>query len=93
MFDLTMPGMVGLYMGAWGFSNALSRLTDPSRRRRARCGDAGDRPRTEWISRRVWHRSADALHRRFMLYRIDVNAFKKQIEEPSYVEKVALAAE
>jgi hypothetical protein len=28
-----------------------------------------------------------------MLYRIDVNAFKKQIEEPSFVEKVAMAAE
>src|SRR5512141_1823428 len=27
MFDLTVPGMVGLYVGAWGFSNALSRLT------------------------------------------------------------------
>src|SRR5512139_1473637 len=26
MFDLTVPGMVGLYIGAWGFSNALSRL-------------------------------------------------------------------
>jgi len=29
----------------------------------------------------------------FMLYRIDVNAFKKQVGEPSYVEKVTLAAE
>ncbi len=27
MFDLTVPGMVGLYIGAWGFSDALSRLT------------------------------------------------------------------
>jgi hypothetical protein len=29
----------------------------------------------------------------FMLYRIDINAFKKQVKEPSYVEKVALVAE
>jgi BCD family chlorophyll transporter-like MFS transporter len=29
----------------------------------------------------------------FMLYRIDVNAFQKKIHEPSYAEKVALAAE
>jgi len=28
-----------------------------------------------------------------MLYRIDVNAFKMQMEEPSFVEKVAIAAE
>lgn len=27
MFDLTMPGQAGLFVGAWGFSNALSRLT------------------------------------------------------------------
>lgn len=27
MFDLTVPGNVGLFIGAWGFSNALSRLT------------------------------------------------------------------
>jgi len=27
MFDLTLPGQVGLFIGAWGFSNALSRLT------------------------------------------------------------------
>ena len=26
MFDLTVPGKVGLYIGAWGFSNGLSRL-------------------------------------------------------------------
>jgi hypothetical protein len=28
-----------------------------------------------------------------MLYRIDVNAFQKQVHEPGYLEKVALAAE
>jgi hypothetical protein len=28
-----------------------------------------------------------------MLYRIDVKAFQKQVHEPSYAEKVALAAE
>jgi len=28
-----------------------------------------------------------------MLYRIDVNAFQKQVHGPSYVEKVGLAAE
>lgn len=27
MFDLTLPGQAGLFIGAWGFSNALSRLT------------------------------------------------------------------
>jgi MFS transporter, BCD family, chlorophyll transporter len=27
MFDLTLPGQTGLFIGAWGISNALSRLT------------------------------------------------------------------
>lgn len=27
MFDLTLPGQTGLFIGAWGFANALSRLT------------------------------------------------------------------
>src|SRR5258706_2235868 len=27
MFDLTLPGYAGLFIGAWGVSNALSRLT------------------------------------------------------------------
>jgi hypothetical protein len=28
-----------------------------------------------------------------MLYRIDVNAFRRQVSEPSFAEKVAMAAE
>jgi hypothetical protein len=28
-----------------------------------------------------------------MLYRINISAFKKQVEEPSFVEKIAIAAE
>jgi hypothetical protein len=28
-----------------------------------------------------------------MLYRIDVKAFQKQVDEPSYAEEVALATE
>ncbi len=27
MFDLTLPGQTGLFISAWGFANALSRLT------------------------------------------------------------------
>jgi MFS transporter, BCD family, chlorophyll transporter len=94
MFDLTMPGMVGLYMGAWGFSNALSRLTGSVLGGVVR--DVVTQATGAALSGYLVVFGIEALMlfiAAFMLYRIDVNAFKKQIEEPSYVEKVALAAE
>jgi len=94
MFDLTMPGMVGLYIGAWGFSNALSRLTGSILGGVVR--DVVTQATGQALSGYLVVFSIEALMlfvAAFMLYRIDVNAFKKQIEEPSYVEKVALAAE
>jgi BCD family chlorophyll transporter-like MFS transporter len=94
MFDLTVPGMVGLYIGAWGFSNALSRLVGNLL--------AG-------ILRDVVHQLTGAALSGYlavfaiealmlfaasiMLTRINVNEFQKNSEEPSFVEKVALAAE
>jgi BCD family chlorophyll transporter-like MFS transporter len=94
MFDLTMPGMVGLYIGAWGFSNALSRLTGSVLGGVVR--DVVTQATGLALSGYLVVFGIEALMlfiAAFMLYRIDVNAFKKQIEEPSYVEKVALAAE
>ena len=94
MFDLTMPGMVGLYIGAWGFSNALSRLTGSILAGVVR--DVVTQATGQALSGYLVVFSIEALMlfvAAFMLYRIDVNAFRKQIEEPSYVEKVALAAE
>ena len=94
MFDLTMPGMVGLYIGAWGFSNALSRLTGSILGGVVR--DVVTQATGVALSGYLVVFGIEALMlfiAAFMLYRIDVNAFKKQFEEPSYVEKVALAAE
>src|SRR5215216_6147979 len=94
MFDLTMPGMVGLYIGAWGFSNALSHLTGSVLGGVVR--DVVTQATGAALSGYLVVFGIEALMlfiAAFMLYRIDVNAFKKQIEEPSYVEKVALAAE
>jgi len=94
MFDLTLPGMVGLYIGAWGFSNALSRLTGSILGGVVR--DIVTQATGVALSGYLVVFSIEALMlfiAAFMLYRIDVNVFKKQIEEPSYVEKVALAAE
>jgi MFS transporter, BCD family, chlorophyll transporter len=94
MFDLTIPGMVGLYIGAWGFSNALSRLTGSVLGGVVR--DLVTQATGAALSGYLVVFGIEALMlfiAAFMLYRIDISAFKKQVEEPSYEEKVALAAE
>jgi MFS transporter, BCD family, chlorophyll transporter len=94
MFDLTVPGMVGLYIGAWGFSNALSRLTGSVLGGVVR--DVVTQATGVALSGYLVVFSIEALMlliAAFMLYRIDVNAFKKQVEEPSFSEKMAMAAE
>jgi len=94
MFDLTVPEKVGLYIGAWGFSNGLSRLVGL-----LMAGVIAD------VATQI---TGDALHgylvvfgiealmmltAAVMLYRIDVNAFQKKAHEPAFADKVALAAE
>lgn len=94
MFDLTVPEKVGLYIGAWGFSNGLSRLVGL-----LMAGVIAD-VATQF--------TGDALHgylvvfglealmlfiAAIMLYRIDVGSFQKKAHDPEFVEKVALAAE
>ena len=94
MFDLTIPGMVGLYIGAWGFSDALSRLTGSILGGVVR--DVVTQVTGVALSGYLVVFSIEALMlliAAIMLQRIDVNAFKKQMEEPSFIEKVALAAE
>jgi BCD family chlorophyll transporter-like MFS transporter len=94
MFDLTVPGMVGLYIGAWGFSNALSRLTGSVLGGVVR--DVVTQATGVALSGYLVVFSIEALMlviAAVMLYRIDVNTFQKQVHEPSYVEKVAIAAE
>jgi BCD family chlorophyll transporter-like MFS transporter len=94
MFDLTVPGMVGLYIGAWGFSNALSRLTGSILGGVVR--DVVTQATGVALSGYLVVFSIEALMlvaAAIMLYRIDVNAFQQRIHEPSFVEKVAIAAE
>ena len=94
MFDLTVPGMVGLYIGAWGFSNALSRLVGSILGGVVR--DVVTQASGQPLSGYLVVFSIEALMlliAAIMLYRIDVNAFKKKVQEPSFVEKVAIAAE
>src|SRR5512145_3037868 len=94
MFDLTIPGMVGLYIGAWGFANALSRLVGSVLGGVVR--DVVTQVTGQALSGYLVVFSIEALMlliATVMLYRINVDAFKKQVEELSFVEKVAIAAE
>ena len=94
MFDLTVAGNVGLYIGAWGFSNALSRLTGSLLGGIVRdgvtqaTGLALSGYMVVFVIEAVMLAAAA-----LMLARIDVSAFKRKAAEPSFVEKVALAAE
>jgi BCD family chlorophyll transporter-like MFS transporter len=94
MFDLTIPGMVGLYIGAWGFSNALSRLVGSILGGVVR--DVVTQATGLALSGYLVVFGIEAFMlfiATIMLYRINVNAFRKQVEEPSFAEKVAIAAE
>jgi MFS transporter, BCD family, chlorophyll transporter len=94
MFDLTVPGMVGLYIGAWGFSNALSRLVGSVLGGVVRdvvTQASGDALRGYLVVFGI--EALMLLIATVMLYRINIHAFRKQVEEPSFAEKVALAAE
>jgi len=94
MFDLTVPEKVGLYIGAWGFSNGLSRLVGL-----LMAGVIAD------VATQL---TGDALHgylvvfglealmlfiAAIMLYRIDVNVFQKKAHEPDFADKVVLATD
>ena len=94
MFDLTVPGMVGLYIGAWGFSNALSRLTGTLLAGILR--DVVNQATGQALSGYLVVFGIEALMlfiAMIMLTRINVSEFQKNIEGPSFVEKVALATE
>ena len=94
MFDLTVPEHVGLYIGAWGFSNALSRLTGSVLGGVVR--DVVTQVTGGALSGYLVVFSIEALMllvATYMLYRIDINAFTKKAHEPAFADKVALAAE
>jgi BCD family chlorophyll transporter-like MFS transporter len=92
MFDLTIPGYVGLFIGAWGVSNALSRLTGSLMAGVVR--DAVTRLTHNAVSGYLVVFGIEAAMLAVaigMLFIIDVDAFHKQVEAPSVVERVALA--
>jgi BCD family chlorophyll transporter-like MFS transporter len=94
MFDLTVPEKVGLYIGAWGFSNGLSRLIGLLMA--GIVADLATKLTGNALSGYLVVFGIEALMMfiaAIMLYRIDVGAFQKKAHEPAFVEKVSLAAE
>jgi BCD family chlorophyll transporter-like MFS transporter len=94
MFDLTVGEKIGLYIGAWGFSNGLSRLVGLLMA--GVVADLATQFTGNVLNGYLLVFGIEALMlliAAIMLYRIDVKAFQKQVHEPSYVDKVALASE
>jgi BCD family chlorophyll transporter-like MFS transporter len=92
MFDLTLPGYTGLFIGAWGVSNALSRLLGTMMAGLVR--DAVTALMHNLVSGYLVVFGIEAamlLAAVFMLRRIDVESFHKQVEAPSVLERVGLA--
>jgi BCD family chlorophyll transporter-like MFS transporter len=94
MFDLTIPEKVGLYIGAWGFSNGMSRLVGLLLA--GVVADTVTRLTGNALSGYLVVFGIEAIMlviAAVMLYRIDVRAFQKKAHEPSFTDKVALAAD
>jgi BCD family chlorophyll transporter-like MFS transporter len=94
MFDLTVPEKVGLYIGAWGFSNGLSRLIGLLMA--GVVADVATKLTDNALSGYLVVFGLEALMlfiAAIMLYRIDVGAFQKKAHDPSFTEKVAVIAE
>jgi BCD family chlorophyll transporter-like MFS transporter len=92
MFDLTIPGYVGLFIGAWGVSNALSRLVGTLMAGIVR--DVATNLTQTAMPGYLLVFGIEAIMLAVaigMLVRIDADAFHKQVEAPSVVERVALA--
>ncbi|HEX2997032.1 MAG TPA: BCD family MFS transporter, partial [Anaerolineales bacterium] len=94
MFDLTVPEQVGLYIGAWGFSNGLSRLVGLLMA--GVVADLATQITGNPLNGYLVVFSLEALMlliAAIMLYRIDVPAFQRQVKELSLAEKAAIVTE
>ncbi len=92
MFDLTLPGYAGLFIGAWGVSNALSRFLGTLMAGLVRDGFTMivHSPVGGYLA--VFGIEAIMLFVAvIMLIQIDVESFHKQVEVPSILERVAVA--
>ena len=92
MFDLTVPEKVGLFIGAWGLSNALSRLTGSVLGGIVRdvvTGATGNPLSGYMVVFGI--EAALLLIAILMLSRIDVASFRTQAEATSVFERAAMS--
>jgi BCD family chlorophyll transporter-like MFS transporter len=91
MFDLTAPGQAGLFIGAWGMSNALSRLSGSILGGVVR--DAATQITQNAVLAYVIVFGIEAVllfGAILMLQRLDVSAFHREVDQPSTLERLAL---
>jgi BCD family chlorophyll transporter-like MFS transporter len=94
MLDMTTAEKVGLFIGAWGMANAISRLTGSILGGAVRdlianlTGNAVIGYVVVFLILGIM-----MLVSLLMLRRVDVQAFRNQLDQPSLVERVAIAGE
>jgi BCD family chlorophyll transporter-like MFS transporter len=94
MYNLTIREEVGLYIGAWGFSNGLSRLAGLLMA--GIVADLVSKLTGNELSGYLLVFSVEALMMfvaALMLYRIDVGVFHQKAYDPTFAEKVAVVAD
>jgi BCD family chlorophyll transporter-like MFS transporter len=94
MYNLTVREEIGLYIGAWGFSNGLSRGVGLLIA--GIVADLATQLTGNLLSGYLLVFGLEALMlfiAAILLYRIDIMAFQKQAHEPSFSEKVSVVAE
>lgn len=92
MFDLTIPGYMGLFIGAWGVANALSRLAANMMAGIVRDAVTGILQNTMAGYLVVFGIEVIILGVCIaMLSKIDVAVFQKQVDIPSALERAGLA--
>lgn len=92
MFDLTLPGYVGLFIGAWGVSNALSRLVGTLTAGVVR--DLVSQLSGDLLLGYIVVFALQAIMLAaavFMLTRIDPAAFYNQVKAPGLAERAAMS--
>ena len=94
MLDMTTPEKVGLFIGAWGMSNAVSRLLGTVLGGAVRdiTTQLAQNPLTGYILVFGIEAALVAVSLVLLQY-IDVSAFRRQAQEPSLVERVAIATD
>jgi MFS transporter, BCD family, chlorophyll transporter len=94
MLDMTAPGKVGLFIGAWGMANAISRLAGSivGGAMRDILSQILQSPVTAYVIV-FGFLAALLLASLVLLSRIDVSAFREKTQETPLVERVALAAD